>query len=260
VAGRLIPLVIMPLWDPVAAAREVERCAAKGARALAFSENPNALGLPSLYDADGYWDPMFATASDAEMVVCTHIGSSSRLPRTAPDSTLIVSTVLAPLNSVGSLVDWLFSGVLIRHPNLKLALSEGGIGWIPYVLERATYCVDRHRFWAARDGATFKGEAESGVGNKYLDDLDVRALFHRQIYGCFIDDEFGAQNLDAVGVDNVMAESDYPHTDSNWPHTWKLMRERLAHRSDEDVWKILQGNARRVFRFAPAIPGRGGDG
>jgi predicted TIM-barrel fold metal-dependent hydrolase len=254
VPGRFIPLTIVPLWDPLAAASELERCAAKGAKAFSFSENPTKLGLPSLYAKDKHWDPLFATAAETGMVVCTHIGSSSALPKTAPDSALIVSVVLTPVNAVFSLVDWLFSGMLVRHPKLKLALSEGGIGWVPYILERAEYAVDRHRFWAARDDVQFKGNAVEGLGNEYLPDLDVRDLFRNHVYGCFIDDEFGAQNIDAIGVENVMAEADYPHTDSSWPHSLDTIKKRLTHRSDEDVWKILQGNARRVFDFTPAGP------
>src|SRR5690606_3183787 len=74
--GRFIPLVIMPLWDPPAAAREIERCAAKGATALAFSENPEPLGLPTIHDLGRYWDPLLAAAEAANMVICMHVGSS----------------------------------------------------------------------------------------------------------------------------------------------------------------------------------------
>jgi predicted TIM-barrel fold metal-dependent hydrolase len=256
VPGRLIPLTLIPLWDPRAAAIEIERCAAKGARAFAFSENPTKLGLPSLYDVGRWWDPVMAAASDTGMVVCTHIGSSSAMPKTAPDSALIVSTVLAPMNAMNSLIDFLFSGMFIRHPGLTLALSEGGIGWIPYVLERAEYSLDRHRYWASKDDASLHGDTVTGIGHEYLAELDVRQLFRDHVYGCFIDDVFGAANLDDVGVDNVMAESDYPHTDSSWPHTHETMRKCLDGRSDEDLWKIFQGNARRVFRFEPAEPAR----
>jgi predicted TIM-barrel fold metal-dependent hydrolase len=254
VPGRFIPLTLIPLWDPHGAAVEIERCAAKGARAFCFSENPAQLGLPSLYDRDRHWDPVLAAANDTGMVVCTHIGSSSRLPKTAPDSALISSVALAPLNALTNLVDWIFSGMLVRHPNLKLALSEGGIGWIPYVLERCAYSLERHRHWAGRDDATFKGDTVTGLGNEYLRDLDVHALFRDHVFGCFIDDQFGAQNLDAIGVDNVMAETDYPHTDSSWPHSMGGLRRLLEGRSAEDVWKVLQGNARRVFDFEPAEP------
>jgi len=80
VPGRQIPLVIIPLWDPALAAKEIERCAAKGARGLAFSENPEPLGLPTIHDPGRYWDPVMAAAQDTETIVCMHVGSSSTMP------------------------------------------------------------------------------------------------------------------------------------------------------------------------------------
>jgi predicted TIM-barrel fold metal-dependent hydrolase len=252
--GRFIPLTLIPLWDPELAACEIQRCAGNGARAFAFSENPPALGLPSLYDKGGYWDPVMSAADETGMVVCTHIGSSSQLPKTAPDMPLIVSIVLTPLNAMNNLVDWLFCGYLSRHSNLKLALSEGGIGWIPATLERAAYTLDRHRYWAATGDFNLAGEEGSGAITQEALDMDPIQVFRDHIYGCFIDDVFGAENIDAIGVNNVMVESDYPHTDSTWPHTQETIRKRLAGRSRDDVFKILQGNARRVFDFTPADP------
>jgi predicted TIM-barrel fold metal-dependent hydrolase len=254
VPGRLIPNTLIPLWDPTLAASEIERCAGRGARAFAFSENPAKLGLPSLYDEHNYWDPVLQAANDAGMVVCTHIGSSSQLPMTAPDTPLIASVVLTPMNACFNLVDWLISGKLVKYPNLKLALSEGGIGWIPYVLERAAYTLDRHRYWAAKGNVSLHGDEVGGKVPEGLLESDIVQLFRDHVYGCFIDDIFGADNLDYVGIDNVMAESDYPHTDSTWPHSVETLKKRLAGRSDDDQWKIMQGNARRVFNFTPADP------
>ena len=250
--GRLIPLTLIPLWDPRAAVAEIERCASKGGRAFAFSENPAALGLPSLYDENGYWDPVMAAASETGMAVCTHIGSSSQLPKTSPDCPLITSVILTPLNAMNNLVDWLISGMFIKHPNLKLCLSEGGIGWIPPVLERTAYTLDRHKYWAAKGNVTLHGDEVGGTVPEGLLEADTMQLFRDHVYGCFIDDIVGVANLDYIGVDNVMVESDYPHTDSSWPNTMPTLRERLKGRSDEDLYKILQGNARRVFDFTPA--------
>jgi predicted TIM-barrel fold metal-dependent hydrolase len=252
VPGRLIPLILIPLWDPPSAALEIERCASKGAKALTFTENPPALGLPSLYDPDRFWDPVFAAANDTGLAVCTHVGSSSRLPTTGPDTPPIVSVALLQTSCMYSLVDWLFSGYLLRNPQLKLCLSEGGIGWIPSTLERCVYTLDRHRYWATRSDVDLFGV--SGTISDEVMEMDIRQTFREHVYGCFIDDAFGAENLDAIGVDNVMVESDYPHTDSTWPHTQEIVMQRLAGRSDDDVEKVLRGNACRVFDFQPAEP------
>ena len=74
--GRLIPLIIAPLWDPELAAAEVRRNAARGVRAVTFSEMPQDLGLPSLYS--DHWDPLFAACQETSTVVCMHIGSGSK--------------------------------------------------------------------------------------------------------------------------------------------------------------------------------------
>ncbi|HRE03898.1 MAG TPA: amidohydrolase family protein, partial [Ilumatobacteraceae bacterium] len=73
--GRLIPVTIVPLWDRDAAVAEVLRCAAKGSRAMSFSENPSELGLPSIHAADGYWEPLFAACAETETIINMHIGS-----------------------------------------------------------------------------------------------------------------------------------------------------------------------------------------
>ena len=84
VPGRMIPLIIIPLYDPMLAAAEIERSAAKGAKAISFSENPTKLGYPSIHDLDGYWNPVLQAANDTKMPLCVHFGSSSSMPTTSP--------------------------------------------------------------------------------------------------------------------------------------------------------------------------------
>jgi predicted TIM-barrel fold metal-dependent hydrolase len=258
--GRFIPGIILPLWDPAEGAREIERCAAKGAKAVIFSENPSMLGLPSIHDRGRYWDPVFAAAAEARLPICIHIGSSSKVPTTSPDNPLVVTLALTPMNAMVTCVDWLFSGNLERHPNLRLCLSEGGIGWIPYVLERCDYTLDRQGYWASKGDFSLdlsSGSVESRGGAAAAGAAMIPSeLFKERIFGCFIDDIHGLDCLDLIGVDNVMIETDYPHTDSTWPNSIANAHKRLAGRSDEDKYKILQGNAVRVFDFEPAaIPG-----
>jgi predicted TIM-barrel fold metal-dependent hydrolase len=133
--GALLPLCLIPLWDAQLAAAEVTRNAARGARAVCFSEIPTHLKLPSIHT--GYWDPFFAVCQETKTTVCMHIGSSSKMPAASPDAPPDVEVALSCNNSMASLMDFLFSGVLVRFPELKLAYSESQIGWIPYALERA---------------------------------------------------------------------------------------------------------------------------
>jgi predicted TIM-barrel fold metal-dependent hydrolase len=266
--GRFIPMMIIPLWDPAAAVTEMQRTAALGAKSIAFSENPTKLGLPSIHT--DYWDPVFAFADEAGLVLSMHVGSSSNLIRTSDDMpTLAFMAYSAAANQAGTLLDWLFSGKFERFSGLKIALSEGSIGWIPYFLERAEQVVDKQRFWASRFDINMnpnhvRGEAKST--STFDLDTDVRQLFRDHVFGTFIDDQAGIRLLDVIGEDNVMLECDYPHSDSTWPDSVELANKWLAHLPDDVQHKIAVGNAARVYGFTPAepdavvLPGRGSGG
>src|SRR3954451_4740605 len=112
--GRLVALIIVPLWDAELAAAEVRRNAARGVRAVCFSEIPPHLGLPSIHT--GFWDPFFEACQETSTVVCMHIGSPSRMPATSGDAPVAVAASLSFNNAMASLADFLFSGVLIKFP------------------------------------------------------------------------------------------------------------------------------------------------
>jgi predicted TIM-barrel fold metal-dependent hydrolase len=240
--GRFIPMMILPLWDPRAAAKEIERCSEKGARAFAFSENPVHLGLPSVHDRFRYWDPVFKAANDTGTVIAVHLGSSSQLARTSPDAPGIITTAWhGGVAASGAMLDFLFSGLFSRMPNLKLMLAEGGIGWMPYFLNQAEY------FYRLYPGKLAPG---------YPRDADIRHLFRDHVFGCVIVEESTpseAADIELIGADNVMVESDYPHASSSWPHTLENAHRYLAGLSDESQYKVMRGNACRILRFDPAL-------
>lgn len=229
---RFIPMILIPFWDVEASVAEIQRTAAKGAKAIAFSEAPHRLGLPS-YHSD-HWDPLLAAAQDTEMPLCLHFGSGGA-PDVAADANFAVAIALFGMNSQFTTVDLLFSPVFHKFPRLKVALSEGGIGWMPYVVERLDYVWDRHRWY-------------TGV-NK---DVRPSELFKEHIFGCFIADEAGVQMRDLIGVPNLMFESDYPHSDCNFPVSRKKLEDVLLDVPDADARAIAEDNARRVFNFPRA--------
>ena len=249
--GRYIPLVLIPMWDTALAVDELERCAAKGATSFLFSENPWKLGLPTIHDKDRYWDPVMQAANDLEMVVSMHVGSSSEVPQIAPDAPFMANLTWGAIRTSGAMLSWIFSGMFERYPNLKIALSEGEVGWIPYFLERAEQVLDKQRHWVSK-GQTFMDHGgNSGVD---LDTLDVRATFREHVFGCFIHDEHGIASLDEIGEDNVMCETDYPHSDSTWPTCIQDAKKQIAHLPAATQYKLLRGNAERLYRFTPAEP------
>lgn len=255
--GRFIPLALIPLWSVEESVKEIERCAAKGARAVSFSEDPSRLGLPTIQNPDHHWDPMLKAAADAEMPVCMHIGTTGTMLKTTQESTLMVTLSWGAGSSMSAaMLDWLFSGVFLRIPKLQVALSEGGIGWMPYFLERAEQVYAKQRFWAAKSDWTIDlatGKLIQNEARTMPSEFDVRALFKKHIFGCFIDDIHGIKNLGDIGVDNVMIETDYPHSDSTWPNCLKMAKDQLVGLPDEVQYKILRGNAERLFRFQPSV-------
>ncbi len=232
--GRLVPLIIIPLWDAQLAADEVYRNAARGVHAVCFSELPNRLGLPSIHDPSNYWAPFFAACDETETVINMHIGSSSQMPSTSPDAPAAVGSSLTHINAELSMADWLFSGHFETYKNLKVAYSEGQIGWIPYLLHRMDVVWDENRGWG-------------GVADKVPNPPST--YFPGHVYGCFFDDPEGLKLIDAIGEDNITYESDYPHSDSTWPKTKEIADAQMAHLSDEQRWKIVRGNAIKLFKL-----------
>jgi predicted TIM-barrel fold metal-dependent hydrolase len=236
---RLIPLGILPTWDSALAAREVERLAERGTRAVSFPDSPRPLGLPSFHHPE-HWEELFTVCERADMPLCLHFGSGSFVPgfsyvdKDNPDPNVpwAVAIALFATNLMWSTADLVFSGALQRHRNLKIMLSEGGIGWLPYMMERMDYTWERHRWYQDIS----KEDRPSDLVKKHF-------------WGCFIDDVHGVRNRDVLGVDHLLIEVDYPHSDSNWPNSRKRIGDNLAEVPDGEAAKIVETNARALLRF-----------
>ena len=230
--GRLIPLTIVPLWDAELAAAEVRRNAARGVRAVCFSEIPAYLGLPSIHDPDNYWDPFFRACDETSTVVNMHIGSSSKMPSTSADAPAAVGSSLTHINAELSMTDFLMSGLFERFANLKVAYSEGQIGWIPHLLHRMDVVWEDNRGWG-------------GVADKVPN--PPSSYFADHVFGCFFDDPNGLLLIDEIGEDNITYESDYPHSDSTWPRTREIAEKQMSGLTDEQRYKVVRGNAIKLF-------------
>jgi predicted TIM-barrel fold metal-dependent hydrolase len=233
--ARLYGAVILPLHDLGLAIAELERVLAKGAKALAFSENPTVLGLPSVHT--DHWERLWAVVNEAGIPVCMHIGSSSRLVTTSADAPPTVLVSLNGLNSMMAGVDWLLSGILERHPNVKVILSEGGAGWVPYILERADKAFHDKRI-----------KPNLGIGQTARAlSVPPSQLFREHMYVCLVDEYFALRSLNDIPVGNLLWEGDYPHGDGLWPHNRDYLRKALAEVPDEDAAKIAETNLRRLL-------------
>ena len=231
--GRFIPLSLPPIWDPQLMADEVRRVAAKGCHAVTFSENPEKLKHPSFHS--DYWDPFWKACADEGTVICLHIGSSSEVVITSIEAPIDVLITLQPMNIVQASADLLWSPVLRKFPTIKFALSEGGIGWIPYFLERVDYVYQNHKAWTGQD-----------FGDKL-----PSQVFKERIITCFIDDSVGVELRHRVGIDTITWECDYPHSDSTWPNAPEMAMKYLDGVPDDEINKITHLNAMASFSYDP---------
>jgi len=233
--GRFIPMALPVLWDPELCAAEIRRVAKKGCHSLTFTENPATLGLPSFHDE--HWDPVWRALVEEGTILNVHLGSSGQLTVTAPDAPMDVMITLQPMNICAAAADLVWSRVFREFPDLRVALSEGGTGWIPYFLDRLDRTYDMHHRWTGQD---FGGELPSDV-------------FRRHILTCFIADPIGMMLRHEIGIDNICWEQDYPHSDSSWPNAPEELA-RVAARydvTDDELDKITHENAMRWYRFDP---------
>jgi predicted TIM-barrel fold metal-dependent hydrolase len=229
--GRFIPLSLPAMWDPTLAAEEVRRVSRKGCHVVSFSEAPEKIAFPSIHSE--HWDPLWCACADEGTVVAIHIGSGAGMQFTSMDAPVDVMITVQPIHIFSCAADLLWSRVLRKYPTLKFALSEGGIGWIPYFLERADYVYEHHRAWTHQD-----------FGAKRPSDV-----FREHMITCFIHDPAGIRERHAVGIDNITWECDYPHSDSTWPRAPETLAASLAGVPDDEVRKISHENALRHFRL-----------
>ena len=227
--GRLIPLTLVPIWDPKLATEEVYRCAEKGSHAICFPEAMHPLGLETLYS--GAWEPMLRACDETSTVINMHIGSSSLLPGTSPDASIGVTVALTHENAAHALCDWVFSGVLVRHPKLKVVLSEAQAGWIPFMLSRMDDVWERGEMYGTDLRETLPEPPST--------------LVRSRIYSCIFNDIVGLNARNEIGMEHLMFEVDYPHSDSTFPLSMATAEKLIAEAglNDEEAVQFVRGNA-----------------
>ncbi|MBF6347896.1 MULTISPECIES: amidohydrolase family protein [Nocardia] len=226
--SRVIPGGITYLGDPVEAVAEIERNAARGFTSVTLPERPHAIGLPSLWERD-YWDPIIRACVETDTVISLHVGSSGMYayPQGAPGLQL-GATMFGQL-SLGACSEWLWSGYPKDNPTLKIAMSEGGIGWVPMLIDRLDNIIDR-----------------SGYGLGW--DERPADILRRNFWFCTLDDPSTIALREVIGVDHIMLETDYPHGDGTWPHTQDVIERYWAGIPAPELRKMCSENAARLYR------------
>jgi len=228
---RIIPCGITFLADPELGAQEIRRNAERGFRSVTLPERPHRIDLPSLFS--GYWDPIIAACAETDTVISLHVGSSG-MPDMAPDSPMIaLGATLFGQMSLSACAEWVWSGLPARYPNLKIAMSEGGIGWVAMLLDRLDNIVER-----------------SGYGRDYdASGLRPADVLQRNFWFCTIDDPSTIDTRHRIGIEHIMVEVDYPHGDSTWPDTQDVIQRCWGHLPNDDLRKLTHENAAALFRW-----------
>lgn len=225
---RIVPLGIAFLADPAEAAAEIRRNADRGFTAVALPERPHAVGLPSLWDR-GHWDPILEACVDTATVVCLHVGSSGMPPIPPGAPALQLGATLFGQLSLAACAEWLWSGYPLRLPDLRIAMSEGGIGWVAMLLDRLENVVDR-----------------SGYGLGW--EVAPAEVLARNFWFCTLDDPSTIDTRHRIGVEHIMVETDYPHGDGTWPDTQEVLRSCWGHIPTGELRKMCSENAAALFR------------
>jgi predicted TIM-barrel fold metal-dependent hydrolase len=225
---RIIPLGITFLADPVAGAEEIRRNAARGFRSIAMPERPQRIGFPSLFS--DHWEPILQACAETDTVISVHVGSSGgyEFPPDCNETLALGATMFGQL-SLAACAEWLWSGATVRYPNLKIAMSEGGIGWVPMLLDRLDNIVDRSgygRAWSMRPADVLK----------------------RNFWFCTLDDPSTIDCRERIGVDRIMVEVDYPHGDGTWPDTQAVIEQYWGHIPAGELRAMCCENAAALYR------------
>jgi len=227
---RIVPLGITFLADAEKGAAEIRRNAARGFTAVTLPEQPHKQGLPPVFDP--FWEPIIRACAETETVLNLHVGSSgfAAMPPGAP--MLELGATMFQAMAFESCAEWLWSGWPAKVPELKIAMSEGGIAWVAGLIDRLDNIM-----------------ARSGYGRGWPDPkLSPSECLRRNFWFCMIDDPSTISTLPVIGVENVLFESDYPHGDGTWPDTQAVMEALLGDLPVEQVRMIAHENAARLYR------------
>jgi predicted TIM-barrel fold metal-dependent hydrolase len=225
---RIVPLGITYLADPQLAADEIRRNAARGFTSVSLPERPHRIGLPSLWDR-AHWDPIIAACVETDTVISLHVGSSGITDMPPGGPGLQLGASLFGQLSLTACAEWLWSAYPAEHPTLKIAMSEGGIGWVAMLLDRLDNVIDR-----------------SGYGLGW--EVRPADVLTRNFWFCTIDDPSTISTRERIGVENIMVETDYPHGDGTWPDTQLVIEKYWGHIPADELRMMCSENAAALFR------------
>jgi predicted TIM-barrel fold metal-dependent hydrolase len=229
---RFIPMQLAYFADPERAATDIRNNAERGFKALSLPEAPHNVGFPSIHTS--HWDPILTACEETGTVVMLHTGTGGWGQHTvSPESPIEQSTTLFPACSLLTLADWLWARIPLRFPDLRVALAEGGIGWVPMLLDRLEF-MENHELGSI-------GGAWGGAS------LRPSEAVGRHFWFCTISDPSTIGLHERIGADHIMLEVDYPHASTTWPDTHTFVEGQFASLPSDTVEGFVCTNAEQLF-------------
>ena len=241
---RFVPMAVIAPGDLEGAMAEVKWAAEQGFKGLTLPNKPifGPLKPGELQYNDKVFDPLWSLIAEVDLPMTFHV-STGRDPRgvTGLGGAVInyvchsMPTVMEPL------VQLISSGVFERHPTLKAGSIEGGIGWVPWMIEAMDYSFQAHHMWVRPVTPELPG-----------------FYYRRNCFSAFMEDHVTLPRAEELKiVDNLMWSNDYPHHEGSWPHSAESIERQMGCLSEESRAKVLGLNAARVFKLKIPAERRG---
>jgi predicted TIM-barrel fold metal-dependent hydrolase len=226
---RIIPCQLPYLLDAQVAADEVRANAARGYHTITFPDLTHLVGLPSL--STDHWDPLWAACEETGTVVSIHACSGGMANKVDPNTTVSsLGVFFGVAQSIQPAIEWIYAGIPERFPGLKICLSEGGIGWVVGLMDR------------------FEHESARNIPGRWQHGTP-KELLQRNFVFCMLDDPTTLQRLrHEIGVERILLETDYPHSDSSWPDSQEKWRRQFDGIPATEVERMAWRNASELFQ------------
>jgi predicted TIM-barrel fold metal-dependent hydrolase len=227
--SRLIGIPAIPVYNIDNGIKELERCRKAGLKGALIWQAPHK-DIPFTSD---HYEKFWSACEELDAPVSLHIltGHSYNKDKNRKGVERYRGSVnLKLMDIANALFEVVFCGVLERHPKLKVVSVENEVGWMPWIFQQWDYYYNR-----------FKKE------NKPAFSRNPSSFVKEQIFSCFFNDHVCGENLAFWGQDTVMWSNDFPHPNSTWPNSIKIIQRDLGHLPPEIQRKVVCDNVCRLY-------------
>jgi uncharacterized protein len=238
--GRVLPMAVIPFWDIDHAVKEVERAMGMGLHGIVLGGDVHLADMPDLGQA--YWNPLWELCESEQIPVNFHIGGSdlaalnmknASWPTFGAEAYLALGSSVMYIENARVIGNLIYSGVPERFPKIQFVSVESGLGWLPFYLASLDYQL-----------------IETAPSEAVKLSLKPSEYFKRNFHASFwFETETVEASVEALGVDQVMFETDFPHPTCLYPGPLSYLKRSIGGMDAESQRKILQDNAAKLYKI-----------